>query len=102
MRGYADNPLVTQSLSLAPRFLVRGAQTLRAGFSLSCEYTPANNSNGRRCSPSDLRISYHDLNLAKDPYWKGRIIGNVAAFLPTSYASRNNRTVANLQQASAI
>ena len=97
VRGYADNPLVSQTASLAPRFLVRGAQTLRAGFSLSCEYTPTDNSTGRRCNPSDLRISYHDLNLGKDPYWQGRIFGNVAAFLPTSYASRNNRTVANLR-----
>lgn len=97
---HGDNPYVGQDLLLLPRLNLTGAQSVRLLWGAGCEYTPADNgASGRRCSPSDLRLSYHHIGLWRDPWIGGRLTGSAQLWLPVSYESRANHTLSNLRGA---
>jgi len=68
---------------------------------LECEYTQPASPTGRRCDPSDIRLSYHHTKLYQDPWLGGRFSGYAGIFLPTSFASINNNTIFNLRVSGA-
>ncbi|MFH1130884.1 MAG: hypothetical protein V1754_06080 [Pseudomonadota bacterium] len=97
--GYSDNPYVSGELFLYPRFKLDKNMDLRGYWVAECEFTQPDNPTGRACSPSDLRLSFHHNRLWIDPWLKGMIMGNFQAWLPVSYESQFNHTVANLRAA---
>lgn len=94
---FSNNPYFSQSLSVLPRFRLARAQSLRLFWSLEWEYTEPNNSAGRRLYPSDLRLSYHHVDLVRDPWLKGRLMTSGQVWLPLSLESRHNHTVVNVR-----
>jgi hypothetical protein len=95
--GEADNPMFSQDFVLFPRFSLAAGQSVRAYWALECEYTDPDNSVGRHCNPSDVRLSYHHTKLWQDPWLKGRVMGSGMLFLPVSYASRQNHVISNIR-----
>jgi hypothetical protein len=96
-----DAAFVSQDLLLYPRFTFAPRQSVRLYWVLECEYTDPDNSTGRRCDPSDTRLSYHHSKLWADPWIDGSISGSVQFWLPTGYASLNNNTIMNIRLSGA-
>lgn len=95
--NYSNNPFVSQELLLRPRLWVGEQQNLQLLWLLECEYTEPDGQTGHRCSPSDMRLSYHHINLWQDPWIEGRLMGSLQVWLPTSYESQSSSTVMNLR-----
>lgn len=92
----SDNPLFNAELTLYPRFSLGDYQSVRAYWVLECEFTEPEGREGRKCDPSDIRLSYHHTNIWQDPWLKGRVMGYAGIWLPTSYASINiNKVILN-------
>ena len=97
---HGDIPNVGQELLLVPRLNLTRLQSVRLLWGAGCEYTPADHgASGRRCTPGDLRLSYHHIGLWRDPWLGGTLTGSAQLWLPLSYESRANRTVVNLRGA---
>lgn len=94
---YSDNPYLSQELAFFPRFKLTKSMNVRAYWALECEYTDPDSPNGRHCSPSDTRLSFHHNKLWADPWIDGLVMGSFQVWLPSSYASRFNHTVTNLR-----
>lgn len=96
-----DAAYVSQDFLLYPRFTFLPRQSVRLYWVLECEYTDPDNSTGRRCDPSDARLSYHHTKIWTDPWIDGTLSGSVQFYLPTGYASRNNNTITNIRLSGA-
>jgi len=96
---YSDNPYVSQEWLFYPRYRLMPSMDVRLYWVLECEFTAPDNPTGRRCSPSDLRLSYHHNKLWTDPWIDGRVLGSFQVWLPSSYESQFNHTVMNLRAA---
>jgi hypothetical protein len=94
---FSDDPYFSQSLALEPRFLLAEQLFFGARFDMECELTEPNSPSTRRCSPSDLSLSFSALNLLRDPWLNGQVRGGLSLYLPTSLESRFNNTVVNLR-----
>lgn len=96
-----SNAFVSQDLLFYPRFTFAPRQSVRLYWVLECEFTDPDNSTGRRCDPSDTRLSYNHTKLWQDPWLDGTVSGSVQFWLPTSYASLNNNTIMNIRLSAA-
>ena len=95
--GEDGNGFASQAFTFYPRFKVADKQSVRLYWVLECEFTKPDNPTGRKCDPSDVRLSYHHGQIWKDPLLEGTLFGYAGLYFPTGYASRNNNTVTNVR-----
>jgi hypothetical protein len=94
---YSNDPYVSQEIFLRPRFWLTKNQNVQLLWLMECEYTAPNDPAGRHCNWSDLRLSYHHVDIWRDPWLQGRLMGSAQIWLPASLSSQNNHTVMNLR-----
>ena len=92
--GYR-NVFVSEQLIVLPRFALTNTKSVRLLWQLDCELSEPDRVPARRCQPGDLRLSYHDIDLWRPPRLDGQVMGFAALYFPTSYGSRQNKTVLN-------